>query len=799
MTEPSISGTNIGNKSINIDKELLQVAQDKKIKLNIFESGLVITEDTQELLNIFDKDKNGVLEENEVRAFQTALLDAAKTDGNTKLSLDEFEKLIKDKKYLNQLKTLLARTLSGKPQNTTTETLADGTVVTTVSKMNKDGSGKIIKTSVKDGKTISTTTSKYAKGGILKSVIKETPESKIETNFEYNRQKKLTKTVSVTSDRSGKTISTNTKNYEYDKQGRQIATHSVTHASNGECTAKTDTTFKYNEKGKLAETSICGTNKINGPFETVTQYAEDGKTIIHQDRAYNRRGAKYKEVYDGANLNNRAGYLPSERIIYEADGVTIKKRIINEFDEKGLFIGQKEYDKDGKLIVEHTFSKEPDGKFETAYQMGRGDCYLMATINSLNQSEAGKKILSELIQGDGHGNYTVKFKGAELARKSLIDGTGSVDIGKLPANKVHIKGSYTISAAELEAALLQAGKKYSAGDIDFLILELAYEKYRKDVAKTIQDNKLDPRKTTMIAGLDMGGFENDKDDYLSGGFAEATTFIITGKKAENWRRKQDKNTPVCYIDSNYNMHISAGNSLESITETSEKAIPVSVNGNGYNGDIDKLLRQIQEDYKDGKLDNYAVSASFLVSSQEINGEILGKGGHAFAVLGVTEDKIILSNPWSPNTHIEMSIEDFKKAATRLSCTKIADTPYTQQTQQAQQTQTGGASQTHPANQPTHSNYSNTVVTQDVNTVTSTPQAGKKYKIPKGKGYTLLIKEALQAQNIEPKQENIKKAKAQFEQENPGAVKIYNGNKQEWKGNKYLIADTIVKIPKFNID
>ena len=65
-------------------------------------------------------------------------------------------------------------------------------------------------------------------------------------------------------------------------------------------------------------------------------------------------------------------------------------------------------------------------------------------------------------------------------------------------------------------------------------------------------------------------------------------------------------------------------------------------------------------------------------------------------------------------------------------------------------------------------------------------------------YTQLLKDALIAQGIEPTTENIKKASKQFQAANRGAVKTYHGSRAEWKGNKYLIADTDVKIPKFEM-
>jgi hypothetical protein len=82
--------------------------------------------------------------------------------------------------------------------------------------------------------------------------------------------------------------------------------------------------------------------------------------------------------------------------------------------------------------------------------------------------------------------------------------------------------------------------------------------------------------------------------------------------------------------------------------------------------------------------------------------------------------------------------------------------------------------------------------------TTTPTAGNSYKVPQGKGYTTMIKEALIQQGIEPTKENIQKAKAQFEKANPEAVKTYNRPGHKYNGNQYLLANAEVKIPQFEM-
>ena len=78
-----------------------------------------------------------------------------------------------------------------------------------------------------------------------------------------------------------------------------------------------------------------------------------------------------------------------------------------------------------------------------------------------------------------------------------------------------------------------------------------------------------------------------------------------------------------------------------------------------------------------------------------------------------------------------------------------------------------------------------------------PEEQTTYTVQKGDSITKIVKDALKAQGIEnPTPEQLRKAKAAFLEMNKDLVKIYNGVKQEWKGNKFFYPDDVVKIPRF---
>lgn len=540
---------------------------------------------------------------------------------------------------------------SGSPQQTHINPDGSGTKVT--QKVDKNGNVTTeVVTLGAGGKVLNkNTTVKNSQGRLLQSS---------NTKYQYDKNGKLIKNFQVTQTQNKKISITN----EFNSEGKiSHSNKEITTKKNGK-TIKTssETDFHY-ENGKLVSREVRGKDENGNPRMVKDTYEEDGKTLKTKHYSYYKRGVLHQDYYEGENLKNRTrGGLPSRQVIYEEDGKTVKATIVNEFDNNGVLIGRKKYDNAGKLIEQHDFSKI-DGKFDTAYQIGKGDCYLLASINALSQTEAGQKILQQNVKvsvdENGEKVYTISFPGAQIARESLINGTGEVNMSKLPEDKVHIQGSYTVTEAELEEAAKRAGKDYSAGDKDVLLYEIAYEKYRNDVAQTIKDNNLNPRKTLYVAGLGIA--HPSQNDTLSGGISAEATFILTGKQSDLYLNP--RKAPTCYIDSDMNMHVADS---EGNINTEDKAMAVMTNYNGKTP-VDEMLDNLREDSLDGKIDNYAATADFIVSTQEVNGEVIPSGGHSLTIVKVTDNEVILSNPWDPDNHISMTIDEFKQAATKLTC------------------------------------------------------------------------------------------------------------------------------------
>lgn len=800
-----------------MDKKNIKLMEGKdSTSLSVFSGNMAVTSDVKAFLAKFDTNHDGKISEEEVAVLKKVIADYAGKDKT--LDKAEFAQMMgvdvnspEFNKMYNSFSTLVERQTNGSSKTVVKN--KDGSTVT--SNFNSDGSGTQIITSKDSKGNPVKTVYTYGPGNVKQKAVSTNGSTTMTATYVNNAQGQPTIVKTVTTDKSGKVLSDRNEKFQYDEDGHRIAsqytlikggkeiqgrnkyeytngklTRTINNVQSG--TQKSETVSYYNEFGKVSKSSTVSmdtkTNAKNTTDWTMTyrpdgtlesskevrfragqdkpsiyeyKMAADGKTRIGQTHVYYKGDVLYKDSFcDGANMENRCkGNIPSERLIYEADGKTVKERISYKFDDKGILIAQETYDKDNKLIDKKDFSGV-DGKIDVAYQVSRGDCYLLASLNSLASTEAGQELLQKNIKEikDANGNvtgYEVSLPGAANARAELINGHN------LPEDKVHIQGTYVVTKEELEAAAKQAGELYSMGDKDVLMLEVAYDKYRKDVVATVSDNKIPKQVASSVKGLDIPNEEMVQNgDYLAGGHSSTTIYVLTGKSGYDYNCP-NKQAPTCYI-SQPDLQMSIP-SAEAAKKPEDK-----VNDPQLKNALDAVIT----DCKDGKLDNYSVTAGFKVSQQEVNGKIVEGRGHAFSVKSMTEDQVVLANPWNPEEDIVMSMEDFKKSVKSVSVIPLNNSG------------TGNVNGTNGSNGSNGANGAN--------------KLKPNYTVPEGKGYTTMIKEALISQGISPTPENIEKAKAQFEEANPGAVQIYKGGRREWHGNKFLYKNAKVHIPNFKM-
>ena len=244
-------------------------------------------------------------------------------------------------------------------------------------------------------------------------------------------------------------------------------------------------------------------------------------------------------------------------------------------------------------------------------------------------------------------------------------------IRNFPKDKVFIQPEYTITAEELEEAALKSGKNYSSGDKDVLLHELAYEKYRQDVVKTIQANDVDDSPISApkyISGLDVPtGFGTNPEDIGSGNTLGMTMYLYTGKKSDVYFNTSNK-LPVCEIDSDGNISAVKNNTADN------NAMAIESESNVFNkryNDAEQVIKLLKNNTdKEGNFKNYIVETSLNITSQIVDGKAVSNAGHAFTVKGIKGNKVILINPWDSSKEAEISIKDFIKAAGTINIVNL---------------------------------------------------------------------------------------------------------------------------------
>ena len=130
----------------------------------------------------------------------------------------------------------------------------------------------------------------------------------------------------------------------------------------------------------------------------------------------------------------------------------------------------------------------------------KGDCWLLAGIAALANTDEGKKIIkSSVVNLKDSKKIVVNFKG--------------------------VKQSITIPYEVIEAA--KQSKNYVKGDDETLAIEIAAEHYKKQlIEKNKANEKMGPN---IVNGKNvMGG----KDNPLTGGYSSDIIYMLTGKAAK---------------------------------------------------------------------------------------------------------------------------------------------------------------------------------------------------------------------------------------------------------------------------
>jgi len=207
---------------------------------------------------------------------------------------------------------------------------------------------------------------------------------------------------------------------------------------------------KLNQEAQTLETEANelqnGAEQLNKEAEVQREHADELNSQADdfreeasslQNKGETEQARSQALVQEGEKLNNEAQQTKNsaEQTEQEADAVT-KNAQVSAND-----------------AIDKEINSNINGKIEATEQGDTGDCWLLSDINSMNQTEWGRKAISDAVKSDGNGGAKVTFNGAAEGEQNCYD----------------------ISAQELAEA--KKSGKYSTGDDDMLALELATEKY----------------------------------------------------------------------------------------------------------------------------------------------------------------------------------------------------------------------------------------------------------------------------------------------------------------------------------
>lgn len=306
-----------------------------------------------------------------------------------------------------------------------------------------------------------------------------------------------------------------------------------------------------------------------------------------------------------------------------------------------------------------TQASEANGKIDSVFGQGNlQDCALLSTVYGLSLTEDGSNAISDSIKinKDENGKitgYDVTFKG-----------TGE---------------SYHITQDELETAKTkeQDARKYSYGDDDMTVLELALE----DCFEQSQDETL---RYLVDNYTNLNG-----EDKLYGVNPASVTYLLTGEQSQWFDvRSEDKVTKRFNANYGYSTKTKDGNEEFTFKENGnynllgyasdkssikvEDAATKEVVQLDYNDFMNNVFaKDVEDDAASAKqkLENFTNDSVVVFAVK--NGDNIVKNAkgenvelsdeaHAYAVSNVKDGIVTLVNPWNSGEKIEVTMDSLLK-------------------------------------------------------------------------------------------------------------------------------------------
>lgn len=326
-------------------------------------------------------------------------------------------------------------------------------------------------------------------------------------------------------------------------------------------------------------------------------------------------------VKDNKNLNsifekydtNKNGVLDSDEINKALDDF---ERMQNENKKELIKEGYSRSEiKDLKKFMTNFFKEFKkdvylNGEINYSYQGTSGDCWLLSGINALSYTDEGKEAIKKCISEDENGNITIELKG--VGRK------------------------YTFSKQELLDNQNSTNCR-ATGDYDLKAIEFAFKKYRTELMSETKNN---PDRNGSIQTY-IG--DASSKDPNSGGESGVAIFILTGRKSDSYYKSGTME--------DYKRNVAdgkiKGKDLYPIDIKETDLTPEDVAN--Y---LDKMTKEPNR---------YAVTCTFDKNYVK---------EHGYSIKAVTDDYVIVVNPWDSSKEIQIPKDKFMKCISSFSITDM---------------------------------------------------------------------------------------------------------------------------------
>ena len=296
---------------------------------------------------------------------------------------------------------------------------------------------------------------------------------------------------------------------------------------------------------------------------------------------------------------------------------------------------------------------------EKVAQQGTGDCYLLATLNSLSKTPQGQEIIKNAITNNNDGSYTVNFAGVGRA---------------YTFNTEELRAADSATVTSLGGIVGSGMGRYSEGDDDAMLIELALEQFREQVYKgEIQPQADWPSYVTTTVSEES--YNAGKSALTSGNMSQVM-YLLTGQKTGYVSGNEKVHGTLDEIKNDGNSPYAMYASVYADNGYAESADGAYYkDASGYYKKVDGSTPAGVQRYNfiGGGSNNTCITLNGVGADKDEKIDLTtnSTGGHALTVTAVTDDTITIINPWDSEKEVTVNRSEFEGYIKGLQYLKLS--------------------------------------------------------------------------------------------------------------------------------